>query len=408
MIYRFYILAVLVFFECTPSEKQVEEKPIPVLSTGSQKPMPDKWIDEDTGHKIIRLTTGIKGGRSFYFHNNPFFKESEDEGDLMVFYGEVDSLHQLFIINLKTLETEQLTYHANQIQGEIVSSDRREVFYQSKDSVYATHIDTKISRLIFVFPEDFKSTITTLNSNGTFLAGSRADPIKREIYSKFPSKGDYFTRIHAAKINHTLYTINVNTGELNKLYSENAWLNHVQFSPTDPNLLMYDHEGPWHLVDRIWTINIQTREYQLMHKRTMDMEIAGHEFFSRDGNTIWYDLQLPRGKTFYLAGLNMKTGEQTRYAMKRDEWSIHFNISPDQKLFAGDGGDSTQVAHAADGRWIYLFNPSGDFLASKKLVNMQTHGYRPLEPNVHFSPDGKWVIFRSDLDGELNIYAVEL
>jgi len=138
------------------------------------------------------------------------------------------------------------------------------------------------------------------------------------------------------------------------------------------------------------------------------MEIAGHEFFSRDGNTIWYDLHLPRGKTFYMAGLNMKTGAQTRYKMKRDEWSIHFNISPDQQLFAGDGGDSTQVARAADGRWLYLFEPIGDSLVSKKLVNMQTHGYRPLEPNVHFSPDGKWVIFRSDLDGELNVYAVEL
>ena len=145
-----------------------------------------------------------------------------------------------------------------------------------------------------------------------------------------------------------------------------------------------------------------------MHKRTMDMEIAGHEFFSRDGNTIWYDLQLPRGKTFYLTGMNMKTGEQTRYRMKRDEWSIHFNISPDQQLFAGDGGDSTQVSRATDGRWLYLFKPSGDTLLSKKLVNMQTHGYRPLEPNVHFSPDGKWVIFRSDLDGELNVYAVKL
>jgi len=50
----------------------------------------------------------------------------------------------------------------------------------------------------------------------------------------------------------------------------------------------------------------------------------------------------------------------------------------------------------------------GDSLKSEKLVNMKTHGYRPLEPNVHFSPDGKWVIFRSDLDGELNVYAVEL
>ena len=39
------------------------------------------------------------------------------------------------------------------------------------------------------------------------------------------------------------------------LKHDTNWLNHLQFSPTDPNLLMYCHEGHWQLVDRIWTID---------------------------------------------------------------------------------------------------------------------------------------------------------
>ena len=70
------------------------------------------------------------------------------------------------------------------------------------------------------------------------------------------------------------------------MYSEKAWLNHVQFSPTDPNLLMYCHEGPWHKVNRIWTIDIRTGQTRLMHERTVDREIAGHEFFSPDGKWV--------------------------------------------------------------------------------------------------------------------------
>ena len=31
-----------------------------------------------------------------------------------------------------------------------------------------------------------------------------------------------------------------------------------------------------------------------------------------------------------------------------------------------------------------------------------------MEANPHFSPDGKYVIFRSDLHGDTNIYAVEI
>ena len=74
---------------------------------------------------------------------------------------------------------------------------------------------------------------------------------------------------------------------------------------------------------------------------------------------------------------------------------------------AGDGGDSTAVAKAPNGKWIYLFTPSGNRLQSTKLVNMKNHHYH-LEPNVHFSPDNKWVIFRANFEGKENVYAVQI
>lgn len=400
-------LMMVIMTSCDAANSSAKDESIPVIKSGGQ-PMPDEWIDADTGHRIVRLTRRDKGGRSFYFHNNPFVKAANGKDDLMVFYGDTDSTRQLFSVNLTTMEIEQITNYPHNFHGEIVAKKRKEVFYQSADSVLTTHIITKESRLVYVFPENFKGGVTTINADETLLAGTYASPEKDSIYQKNPGKGSYFNLIYEAKIPHTLFTVNIGTGELKKLYNERAWLNHVQFSPTDPDLLMYDHEGPWHLVDRIWTISVKTGQNQLMHKRTMHREIAGHEFFSRDGKVIWYDLQKPRGETFFLAGVNVGTGENTVYEMDRNEWSIHFNISPDQKLFAGDGGDSTQVAHAKGGRWIYLFIPSGDSLVSEKLVNMENHGYRPLEPNVHFSPDGKWLIFRSDLDGTVHSYAVEL
>ncbi len=378
---------------------------IPVLTTGGQD-MPDAWIDQHTGHQVIRLVRREGNNRSFYFHNNPFIPATASgEGDKMVFYGETPKGNQLFSVDLQTLETEQLTYHPAPISGEIVAPRHREVIYQSHDSVFATHIDSKEARLLFVFPEDFKAGITTLNADETLLAGVYAGEEKRAIYEKYPKKGDYFNRIFEAKIPHTLFTLHIATEELKKIHQENTWLGHVQFSPTNPRLLMFCHEGPWHLVDRIWTIDIRSKATQLMHKRTVHREIAGHEFFSRDGQTIWFDLQIPRGETFYLAGADVSSGQEKRYALQRDEWSIHFNISPDQTLFAGDGGDSTQVAQAEDGRWLYLFRPEGDHLVSERLVNMQHHDYQ-LEPNVHFSPDGEWIIFRANFEGDTQIYAV--
>ncbi len=405
MIKYLLLLIPVIFLACQGSS---EKSKLPEIQSGSIQPMPDQWIDADTKHRIFRIGRDSAENRSFYFHNNPFIPGKGDDGDLMVYYSKVDGNNQLFVVNLKTLKSEQLTNHNHRIRGEIVNPKLREAFYQSRDSVFAVNVDTKENRLVYVFPEDFKAGISAVNSTGELMAGSWSAPIKDSIYRADPRKSSYFESIYEAKIPHTVFTVNINTGILNKIHSDTAWINHIQFSPIDPKLLMFAHEGPWHKVDRIWTVDVTNPNPKLMHQREVYREIAGHEFFSKDGKTIWYDLQKPREVNFFLAGVNIETGKKTMYELQSDQWSIHFNISPDQQSFAGDGGDSTQVAHAKNGRWIYHHVPKDDTLISEKLVNMSTHNYRPLEPNVHFSPDGKWVIFRSDMDGKSEIYGVEL
>ncbi|MBN2610683.1 MAG: hypothetical protein JXB00_03925 [Bacteroidales bacterium] len=407
----FFLILVFTLFSCKKSS-------LPVLETGSQQPMPTRWIDKDTGYELIRLTDTVNSNRSFYFHNNPFIPGIKGEGNLMIFYGSTQILQsdkwfrggevrQLFSINLKTKEVKQITKNTEPIFGEIVGKKRREVYYQKRDTVFATNVDNLETRTVYIFPDTIRGGISTLNADETVLAGTFADAGKDSILRNNPRKSDFFNLIFEAKLRHYLFTLNVETGEIATIHSDTAWINHVQFSPVNPAHLMFCHEGPWHKLDRIWLIDVNEKKPRLMHTRTMDMEIAGHEFFSRDGKTIWFDLQMPKGKTFFLAGVNIETGEEKKYALKRNEWSIHFNISPNQQLFAGDGGDPSQVAKAQDGQWIYLFHPEGDSLRSEKLVNMKHHDY-DLEPNVHFTPDGKWIVFRANFEGKSQIYAVNL
>ena len=372
------------------------------IETGSRKPMPNEWIDKDTGHKVVKLSRIAGSNGSFYFHNNPFMDNK------MLFYNTTENNKQVYTVDLKTLATNQITNQKSPMKGEIVAHKAREVVYQINDSVFATSVITKKTRLLYVFPADFKATVSTLNADETILAGRYSDgATEKEILKQYPEKSQFFNRIYDAKIPNTLFTINIKTKELKRIHTEKTWLGHVQFSPTDKNLLMFCQEGPWHKVDRIWTINVSNGEIKKRHTRTMDMEIVGHEFFSPDGKTIWFDHQLPRSTTFYLTGVDLKSGDAKKYQLQRDEWSIHFNISSDQKLFAGDGGDAGQVAKATDGMWIYLFKPEGDKFKAERLVNMKSHGYK-LEPNVHFSPDNKWIIFRANFEGESQVYAVEI
>jgi hypothetical protein len=105
-----------------------------------------------------------------------------------------------------------------------------------------------------------------------------------------------------------LFTVNTKTREQKDIFKEREWLEHLQFSPSDPTLIMFCHEGTWHEADRIWTIRTDGTGLKKIRSRTMNMEIAVHEFFSADGSIIWYDLQTPRGQDFWLAGYKVQTG----------------------------------------------------------------------------------------------------
>ncbi len=243
-------------------------------------------------------------------------------------------------------------------------------------------------------------------------------------------KGAMMERRLAQHIPVVLFTIRLTpgpngekAGHIRMLLHSTDWIGHMLFSPTNPNLLMYCHEGMWQKVNRIWLIHTDGTGSQLIHKRTMLMEIAGHEFWGLDGKTIWYDWQYPKGEDFFVASYNLETHKRIAYHLQRNEWSIHFNLTKDLDLFCGDGGDSGQVAQAPDGEWIELFRPQmiggtegalngpnffqpGVF-HSEHLVNMAHQNYRA-EPNPRFSPDKKYVFFTSNMFGRSYVFAVEV
>ena len=244
-------------------------------------------------------------------------------------------------------------------------------------------------------------------------------------------KGAMMERRLAAHIPVVLFTIRLTPGPngekaghhqdaaaFHRLDRPHAVLAH---RPQPADVLPRRHvaEGRSHLADP----HRRHGQNTLIHKRTMLMEIAGHEFWGLDGKTIWYDWQYPKGEDFFLASYNLETHKRIAYHMQRNEWSIHFNLTKDLDLFCGDGGDSGQVAQAPDGEWIELFRPQmiggtegalndpnffqpGVF-HSEHLVNMAHQNYRA-EPNPRFSPDKKYVFFTSNMFGRSYVFAVEV
>jgi len=92
-------------------------------------------------------------------------------------------------------------------------------------------------RTVFPDAENVPAKAGRSDSRATIRSGKRGWPFPPGVQPDF----DGF-RVHHLK-----------TGESATNGYQYAWLNHLQFSPIDPNLLLYCHEGTWHEVERVWT-----------------------------------------------------------------------------------------------------------------------------------------------------------
>ena len=389
-----------------------------------------EWIDNDTGHRVIRLSVE-PGSQTLYFHDNSY----SPEGDRYVF----SSPSGIMLLDLTKLGTElpkpELVVPSG--TGAYMARRSHEVYFTRRGAreVFAYDYDSKVTRTIpsatrTLINADESVTVTAINTEDP--TGKTPRPPRREprpqLERMFPgktmeqltpeqqyavTKEDGLARRAVNPDPMAFVFTSLKTGKADTVGYQYGWLNHMQFNPNDPALLLYCHEGTWHEVDRIWTIRTDGSAMTLRHKRTMDMEIAGHEFWSFDGRTIWFDLQTPRSQQFWIAGVDVATGREKRYHIDRDAWSVHYNVSRDDSMFMGDGGDETQVAFSRAGRWINLFTVQpGETVKREKLVNMAKHNYVTgrggVEPNGSITPDKRWVIFTGNFDGARHVYAVEI
>jgi oligogalacturonide lyase len=408
-----------------------------------QQEPPRQWIDPDTGHRVVRLSD-VPGSRTLYFHDNAY----TPEGDKLIF----STPSGVAAIEVAKIGTPSQKLEIVATGGGANMARRSREVYLSRGGrgaggppgagrIFAVNIDTRAERPI----ANAISTIINCDETFTFTplrgdaaidpSGKTPPPTTRpyvpQLQRMFPGrKLEDLTPDQRYSVNKeeglargtlsprpAAYTfINLKTGQRTTGGYQFGNLYHQQFNPTDPNLLLFAHEGTWHEVDRTWTIRTDGTGLRLMHRRLMDMEINGHEWWSWDGKKVWFDLQTPRSEDFWIGGVNVATGKETRYHITRDTWGVHFNSSRDDSMFASDGGDPSQVAYSTNGMWMNLFRVQPDgTLAHERLVNMSKHNYVTgggrggVEPNNSITPDRKWVIFTGQFAaGQRHVYAVEI
>jgi hypothetical protein len=262
-------------------------------ATDSSQP-PKTWIDPDTGHRVYRITSE-PGSASLYFNDHGY---TPDGKEMIYTTGGGD----IGVVDLTTFATRIVVKGPVQVIS--VGHRTSTVFFArgTSDPNYSTlwcaDLATGTERKLADLPR--RGKVFTVNADetlagGTFIVGDGEDygspgTLQVNNLDQPVNKSQMMATRLAARLPMWIYTVDLRTGKTTNLLFGTDWLNHLQFSPNDPGLLMYCHEGQWWHVDRIWTIRTDGTQNTLIHKRTMEMEIAGHEWCSADGQKIWYQL----------------------------------------------------------------------------------------------------------------------
>ena len=199
--------------------------------------------------------------------------------------------------------------------------------------------------------------------------------------------------------------IRLDGSEFHDVFRDTHWLSHFQFSPDNPDIAMFCHEGPWNYVQqRIWMINMNTGDIWPCFRQTED-DCVGHEFWAQNGDVIFdnrrggHDGTISNSKSQVYAsehvsaeipyfGFAHKDGKVYR-KINMPFYCNHYFANGDLSMFAGDAVDD-----------ILLIQPAEDGTAKMKILahHNTTWHYQRSHCHPTFSWDGKKLLYAADTD----------
>jgi oligogalacturonide lyase len=395
------------------------------------------WRDPTSHTRVVNLTAGFDTSSVFYFHQNIFTAD----GDLMIFSGKRASDEGYYVLNLRTGEIRQLTHETG--QHLVVLPHRRAAAYDRGDDVFLLNLDSGETRKIATVPHG----VLAQGAGFGFTADEKkllfaycdqlADEHAKLVAAKPKMEDPHLRRVdwvaayeHMQRHN-AIYSVEIDSGKVAVVFQDqdNNWLGHVQGSPTNPNLALFIHEGfvTVHIKNRLRLLDLATGEVTTPRKSpAQEAEGITHEFWDRDGESVWYDISSAGA----FAHLDIRTGEETRYSYggqtmapaayggvavtglnRSSNRSIHYAIGPDGKWAVGDGFQHTNP-------WLCIYRLDQRDPKTQEVPVVHICDFAPtyenpkaeyIEPNPHLTPDFHWVVFSGHLKGTANdVYAVEI
>ncbi len=367
-----------------------------------------RYIDAYSGREVHQLTNYLGHSNHFYF-TDPCWDNNDQS---FYFNSDRDNKSNLFRYDLIDGKITQITDFDGNIRYRASwSKVNQRLYYWHNNAVYETNPETYEDRILYHAPDNMKQgELVNATADGKYVITRIEAPLHNDNASIGFAYSEFHDRFHA-KLLTQIIRIEVATGQVEVIHEDHRYITHINTSPSLPHIMTYCHEGPWYLVEqRIWGLNIETGETWKIRPQDDGLDYTiGHEYWFADGKRIGYHGHPRSGEGEHVFGYcNWDNSDpvEVRFPYR----STHF-CSLDESLIVGDGSPAAVFTHQGVSQpFIQLFKWDGEQYTGPRILSYHrsTFNDQHAHPHPRFTPDGKYVLYSSDLTSYANMYLVEV
>jgi len=361
----------------------------------------EKVTDSITGVEVTRITDNL--GDTLF----PYFTQSllSADGKNLLVTSDRTGSWQLCLADLEKGEIVQLTDEPGvSTHSPCLDGSAGVAYYWSERTLKAIDLESLESEALYAIPDGFRGGILSLSADGRYLYFVYAETAEMSTQTGriYSSMREQFFRRPACVI----MRVDTTTGDPYAVWGEHAWISHVSVSPVDENLVLFCHEGPTTLLQRMWVVRGDTTEVWPLVKSRGLLNSCVHEYFTRQGEVVTQlrtreSIQSEEWTQYNLV-VNPDGSNERRYRFPSDRPG-HIQSNSDNSLLVGDRAFAPGFEQPKD--YMCLMQHKEDTVEVKPLCKHGTSWEtQHCHPHPIFTLDDGHVLFNSDAGGHVNVY----
>jgi oligogalacturonide lyase len=365
-----------------------------------------EYKDPRTGGRVRRLTGDGSSNIHPYFTSSAFVG---DDADNAVFVSNRTGAYQWHVLRISAARLVQLTAGRKLSPNMACLARSGRLFYFDDQVIRSVHTDTLEDRELYRVPAGFKPALPTCTADGRYVAFAYCQETALSTET-----GRIYSTMHERYYQHphsVIMRVDTESGGVVAAWGDATWISHVLIHPTEPNLILFCHEGGSTCVQqRMWIVDLrnqQARKAAPLYPQRPG-ESCVHEYFTQQGDVgFQYTLDREGGSEEYNAFIR-PDGTWVRQYRLPGPRPGHMQSNSDNSLVVGDRA-FLSPEDKDGGQYIGLMTHVNGHVQVRRLAS---HGssWRTQASHGHpsFSPDDRWVIYNSDAGKCDNVYMADV